>query len=277
MFERITNGWELAKASYRCLMLDKEMLLFPLISGLACLLVLGSFALPLADSGYLQAIEEEGAPSDPLPYVLLFLFYFANYFIIIFFNSALITCAIIRFKGGDPTLADGFRVAFSRLPQIFGWALVSATVGLILRAIESRSNRAGEIVSGLLGMAWSATSYFVVPVLVVEKVGPVDAFKRSLSILRKTWGEALVANFGIGLFVFLFTLAALIPAFLGMLAGGALAAVGIVVTVVLVIVVALISSALNGIALGALYLYAVEGKAPPQFDGSRLESAFGRR
>jgi hypothetical protein len=105
---------------------------------------------------------------------------------------------IIRFKGGDPTLVDGFRAAAARLPQIAGWALVAATVWLWLRVIESRSERVGEIVAGLLGMTWSAVPYFVVPVIVIERTGPVDAFRRPVSILRRTWGEALSANFGVG-------------------------------------------------------------------------------
>jgi len=279
MFERISNGWELAKSSYRCLMLDKEMLVFPLLSGVACLVVLASFAVPLMDSDYARAIQEDNqAPDDPLAYVILFLFYFCNYFVIVFFNSGLIACAIIRFNGGDPTVADGFRAAAARLPQIFAWALVSATVGVILKAIESRSSRAGRIAAGLLGMAWGAGTYFVVPVLVVEKVGPLAAVKRSLSILRRTWGEALVSNFGIGLFVFLMVLACFIPAALGVLAGtGGTTVAGIALTVVLLILVSLVSSALNGIVLGALYFYAAENRVPTQFDAGFFRDAFVQR
>jgi hypothetical protein len=276
MFERISNGWELAKSSYRCLMLDKEMLVFPLLSGLACLAVLASFGLPLMGSDYVRTIQEDGqAPDDPLAYVILFLFYFCNYFVIVFFNAGLIACAIIRFNGGDPTVGDGFRAAAARLPQIFAWALVSATVGVILKAIESRSSRAGRMAAGLLGMAWGAGTYFVVPVLVVEKVGPLTAVKRSLSILRRTWGEALVSNFGIGLFVFLMVLVCLIPAVVGLLAGSVFTVVvGIGITVVLLILVSLVSSALNGIVLGALYLYAAEDRVPPQFDVGFFRHAF---
>jgi hypothetical protein len=279
MFERISNGWELAKSSYRCLMLDKELLVFPLLSGLACLVVLASFALPLMNSDYVQTVEEDGqAPSDPLAYAILFLFYFCNYFVIVFFNAGLVACAIIRFNGGDPTVGDGFRAAAARLPQIFAWALVSATVGVILKVIESGRSRIGRIAAGLLGMAWGAGTYFVVPVLVVEKVGPVQAVKRSLSILRHTWGEALVSNFGIGLFVFLMILACLVPAVLGVLVGSTYAVItGIVITVLLVILVSLVSSALNGIVLGALYLYASEDRVPPQFDTTSFRGAFVQR
>lgn len=281
MFDRIANGWELAKQSFNVLRLDKELLVFPLVSGISCLLVLASFALPLWNSPYAQTIlDDHQAPQDPIAWVILFAFYVVNYFVIVYFNSALVACAIIRFKGGDPTVADGFRAATSRLPQILAWALVSATVGIILRAIESRSEKVGQIVSGLLGAAFSIAAYFVVPVLVVEKAGPFEALQRSLSVLKRTWGEALSANFGIGFIVFLLSLAGIIP----LLVGAAFCASGQLVLGIILLAaggaalmfLALVSSALDSIILAALYLYAAEGSVPRYFDKSLLESAFGR-
>lgn len=281
-FDRLANGWELAKESWHVLKLDKELLVFPLISGIACLIVLASFAFPLWSTGYAGVIFDDGEiPNDPVAYAVLFAFYTVNYFVIVFFNSALVACAIIRFRGGDPTLADGFRASFSRLPQILMWALVSATVGVILRVIESRAEKAGQLIAGLLGAGWSIATFFVVPVLVIEKVGPIDAVKRSFSVLRKTWGEALGANFGIGFIVFLASLVGIIPLVLGgyLLAsgqpvpGGALIAVGVLA----LIVVSLISSALNSIMLAALYLYAADGQIPTHFDNSLLRNAFSPR
>jgi Family of unknown function (DUF6159) len=130
MFERLSNGWHLAKESWHVLKMDKELLVFPFVSGISCMFVLASFALPLWNSQYASVIFDEGKiPNDPIAYLILFAFYAVNYFVIVFFNSALVACAIIRFRGGDPTLGDGFRASFNRLPQIAMWALASATVG----------------------------------------------------------------------------------------------------------------------------------------------------
>lgn len=282
MFSRIANGWELTKQSYRVLMLDKELLLFPLMSGFSCLLVLGSFAAPLWNSKYINVImNDQQVPQDPVAYIILFAFYFVNYFVIIFFNSALMACAIIRLKGGDPTVADGFRAAMNRLPQIAGWALVSATVGFILKMIESRSEKMGQFVSGLLGMAWSITTYFVIPVLVVEKKNPFEAMKRSVGILRETWGESLVANFGIGMIVFLL----MIPLILLIVSGGFVIASGNVVLggifmaigFILILVVSLVSSAIHSILIAVLYLFAAEEEVPQQFDQALITHAFAHK
>lgn len=282
MFERISNGWALAKASWQVLKLDRELLVFPLLSGIACLIVMASFAVPLIAGNHFESIGQsagdEWTGKDLAMLAVAFAFYFINYFIIIFFNSALVACAIIRFRGGDPTLADGFRAAGERLPQILAWAAVSATVGIILKAIESRSRRAGQFMSGLLGMAWSATTYFVIPVIVIERAGPFEAISRSLSILRRHWGESLAANFGIGLIVMAAMLVAAVPAVLGVLTGQPLwIAAGIVISVTAFILVALVSSALSAIVVGALYEYATREEPPAAFDAPTLERAFVRR
>ena len=292
MFERIANGWALVRQSWEVLKLDKELLAFPLLSGIACLLVMASFAVPIWATGFAEPFIQEGATGEGggegvgqaeqiLGYVILFAFYFVNYFVIIFFNTALIACAIIRFKGGDPNLTDGFSAAFSRLPQIAGWALVAATVGLILKIIESRSERFGEFIASLLGMAWSAMTYFVVPVIVVERTGPIAAGKRSVEILRRTWGEALTANFGVGFIVFLASLMGIVPLILGGVAIAAghtvLGITALVIGVAALLIDSLVSAAMNSIIIGALYLYAAEGTVPQQFDDQMFRTAFARK
>ena len=286
MFQRLSAGWQLAKQSLNVLRLDKELLMFPILSGLACLVVTASFAAPLIFSGMLENVaNQEGnnpaAPANLLLYGLMFLFYFATYFIIIFFNSALVACAIIRLKGGDPVLRDGVGAAMARLPQIIAWAFVSATVGLILKIIESRSEKVGRFLNSLLGMAWSVTTFFVIPVLVVEKAGPIEAIKRSVSIMKNTWGESLAANFGIGTITFLGMLVGLVPIGFGVAAlSGQMVVLGIILIVlgaIIVLAVSLISSAMGSIMLAALYIYAEEGTVPGGFDENLIQAAFASR
>lgn len=285
MFQRLSNGWELTKQSWGVLRGDVKLLLFPLLSGVACLLVLATFAIPLVSTGYVsQLMEAEADEGESLRqvfgYVLLFAFYFVNYFVIVFFNSALVACAIIRFKGGTPTLSDGLSAAVVCLPQIVGWAALAATVGVVLKVIESRSERVGQVITSLIGLAWSLATYFVVPVIVVERSNPLAAMKRSSAVLKRTWGESMVTNFGVGLFTFLASLVMLLPIGLGVAALASeqllLGAVGIVVGLAGLLLVSLVSSALKSITVAALYLYAAEGNVPGQYDERLFREAFGR-
>src|SRR5947209_5448722 len=187
MFDRMSNSFALAKSSWHVLLTNKKLLIFPFLSGLCCLLVMASFIVPVviaANNGAFNNVQNNGGQPPIWVYPVSFAFYFCNYFVIIFFNAALVSCALMRFNGEEATLGDGLRAAGSRLPQILAWALVSATVGLILKLIESANERVGQFVSAILGTAWTVITYFVVPVLVVEQVGPFAAIGRSLSILR---------------------------------------------------------------------------------------------
>jgi hypothetical protein len=277
------------RASWEVLKQDKELLLFPLLSALGCVLVLASFAAPILALTDWQAAGESMAAgtvdsmsgsdgtlsSEQALHMLgLFLFYCCNYFVIIFFNAGLIACAEIRMEGGDPTVADGLRAAWARLPAILGWAVVAATVGLVLRMIEERSNFVGKIVAGLLGVAWSLTSFLVVPILVIENEGPLSALKRSASMLKKTWGEQLIGNFSFGLIFLLFALPGILFLFLGIAANSATL---IVVAVVYFTGISLAQSALQGIFQAALYLYMRDGKAPDGFEASALQASIGNR
>lgn len=283
MFARVSTGWELMKQSFSVLRADKELVLFPLMSGMACLVVLASFALPLSMTpSFHQFFDEHQAPQNPLVWAILFLFYAINYFVIVFFNSALVSCAIKRMAGGDPTVRYGLQQALARLPQIAAWALVSATVGIVLKAIESKSDTVGKLVAGLVGAGWAIATYFVVPVLVVERVGPWEALKRSTSLVRRTWGEALAGNLGVGLVIFLGMLPGIALLMLGIVLGAAagqpiLAAIGVALGVIWIMGVSLVSSAVQSILLTALYLYASEGKSPPQFDANLLQNAFAKK
>jgi len=275
MFGKISHTWSLMGASWRVLKKDKEIMVFPLISGICCLLVIASFAFPMISTGSWH-MPEKGATVEQqvVYYAVLFAFYLCNYFVIVFFNSAIIACATIRLRGGDPTIRDGFKMAISRLPLIFGWAVVSATVGLILRIIEDKSENIGRFVAGLLGMAWSVVSFLVIPVLVIEKLGPIAALKESTSLLKRTWGEQVIGNFNFGFIFFLINIPAIMIIVVGVLSQNvAVMAICITVGVISLLVVALIQSSLQAIFQAALYLYAKNGNVPEGFDTELLDEA----
>ena len=276
---KITRTWSLMSACWQVLKQDKELLVFPLISGVCCLLLLASFAAPLYLTNHWQPPARDAAAAQQAAYYgTLFLFYVCNYFVVVFFNAAIVACATLRLGGGNPTLGDGFRAAAARLPVIAGWAVVSATVGLILRIIEDRSDKIGRFVAGLLGAAWTVVSFLVVPVLVIENKNPFSALKESAGLLKKTWGQQLVGNFSFGIIFFLLAIPAIAVMVLGFFTGSiAGIAVCIVLGVVYLIVLALVQSALQAIFQAALFLYARDGQVPPGFDSDLLGNAMASR
>lgn len=291
MFERMSRGWELTKQSWAVLRTDKQLIVFPALSSLACLIVAISFIAPallIVDFSHITHSTPGGTTtqstqvqpsSNVLYYVWLFGFYFVNYFVIAFFNSALVACAWNRFSGEDTSVQAGLRVAVQRLPQILGWTAVNATVGVVLRMISEKSGIVGKLVIGLIGVVWSIASYFVVPILVVEGVGPIEAVKRSTATIRKTWGESLTAHVTIGAISMVIFLLSLIPAAAGVAISVATqtwgpAVIGIGVMLVCLIGAGLITSALQMIVVAATYRYASTGMVPEHFDGDLLKQAF---
>jgi hypothetical protein len=280
MFDSLSRSWDLVKASASVLKQDKELLLFPLISLAALMVVVASFALPVIGLGALDGLSqgEDKRVSAGL-YVVAFLFYFSQYFVIFFFNAALVGAAMMRLDGGDPTFSDGMRIATSKLGVIAGYAFIAATVGMILRAIQERVGFIGRIVVGLLGVGWTIATYLVVPVLVARDVGPIDAVKESAALLKKTWGENVIGQAGLGIaFGFIFFGVILCGIFLIVVAGLAHSAfliiVAVVMTVLAVLITALVQSALAGIYAAALYRYATTGEGSQGFDSNAMKLAF---
>jgi len=280
MIARLSNSWELAKASFAVLRSDKELILFPLASGIATILVMIVFAIPMAVAGVFDRLANSNGPGV-FGYVMGFLFYLVMYFVVIFANSALVGAALIRLRGGDPTLSDGIQIAMDHIGQIFGYALISATVGILLRALRERGGLAGQVVAWLGNIAWNLATYLVVPVLVVENIGPVDAIKRSVALLKKTWGEQIIGNFSIGLVFGLLAVAAFVviglPILLIAIATGSVILVVLAVGVVILLLagISLVGSALNGIYVAALYRYATENVVDDRyFTPELIQGAF---
>jgi hypothetical protein len=280
MFGRIGYTWEVMQASWHVLKQEKMLLIFPVLSGLACLLVSASFAVPifLTDAFRPPDPEDASVAEQVAYYGVAFLFYFCNYFVITFFNSATVGAAVMRLSGHDPDFNDALQSATKRLPQILAWSVVAATVGMILRMIEDRSEKIGQIVVAVLGTAWNVTTFLVVPVLVVEGKNPIEAFQRSAGLLRKTWGQQLAGNFGFGIIFFLLAL----PAILAIVAAFALGPpeIGIAVLVLAIlylIVLGVVQAALQSIFQAAVYVYAAHGQEPEAFGHGTLAHAMSSR
>jgi Family of unknown function (DUF6159) len=276
MFARFSRSWALIKASGQVLKQDKELMVFPLCSAIASIILVASFIAPLVMTESWRQFEDDGSN---LPWALMFVFYLVQYFIVFFFNAALVGAALIRLDGGDPTVADGFRIARGKVSAILGYAAIAATIGLILRIIEERAGFIGRWIAGLFGIAFTVATFLAVPLLVSRDIGPIEAVKESAALLKRSWGENIIGNAGIGI---VFTLLYLCVGTLGLLwifvvanTGNAPIIVGSIGAIVLaVIALGLVHSALQGVYAAALYRYIADGEKSQTFSDELLKGAF---
>lgn len=278
MFVRFERSWNLCRECFALIRADQTLLLFPLMSVIAMVLIVATFAIPLVP--LLPMLQGDPAHAVPgLAYVALFLFYWLQFSVVFFFNTAVVAVALRRFDGQPAGVGDGLRRAWSLWPTILGYALIAATVGTILRVIAERVGFLGRIAMGLVGFAWTVATALVVPVLAAENVGPVDAVKRSTELIRRTWGEDIIGNAGIGL---VFGLAMVLTVLVGgglvvaafATGSGALGVLAIVVTAVATALLALTQGTLHGIYAAALYRYANHDTATGPLDPAMLRDAF---
>lgn len=241
-----SQTFDAVQKSWKILMADKELLVFPAVSGILCLIVSASFYFPVAASG--ETIEQLYTTNTAGFVVLAFLFYFVNYFLITFFNCSVIACAEIRMAGGDPTLADGFRASFAVTSYIAMWAIIEATVGVILRMMKSKGRR--NLVSGSLGTMWTMASFFVPPRMVIDRTDPFTALKSAWSDIKGNWGHQMIGGVSFGLLGFL----AAIPALLIMFSSASRSLAGIVIAAAWILAVSLVITTLKSIFQASLYL-----------------------
>ncbi|TAL59470.1 MAG: hypothetical protein EPN84_11115, partial [Legionella sp.] len=211
MFKRFATSWAMTKASWTVLMENKKLFIFPVLSMLGILLIFFSFLIPLIFSDLFSAMISGDTSSLIIGGLMLFSFYLISYVIVFYCNSALVGIVLMRINGATPTLHDGLQIANKHLKVIIAYSLIASTVGVILQWLSERGT-IGDIVAGLFGAAWSLGTFLVIPVLVSENIGPIDALKRSVHLLKKTWGETLIGSTGIGL---VFGVLMMIPIFIG--------------------------------------------------------------
>jgi Family of unknown function (DUF6159) len=279
---RFSRSWELVEESFAILWADKQLMLFPVLSGVSCVIV----TLLLGVSGlaiFSPALRAAGVTpqnfqhfsSSPEFGAAIFLLYLANYFVIVFFNVALVGVANSRLTGGSWTFDQGLQLAWQRKWVILQWAFVAATVGMALRILSERSGIIGRMVIGIIGIAWNLANYFVVPVLAFEELSPGAALYRSSELFRETWGEKVAGGFSLGM-VFLVLL---IPGFVLWFAAvrlygpGAVLAGGVLMGAYFLLL-SVMSSAVQGIFNAALYRYACDQTVPGGFSSGLIRNAW---
>jgi hypothetical protein len=294
MMGRLSQGWAMAKASFAVLRRYPRLAIFPIISGAILILIGGGLILSLAPEVGLfhrafDPVWDRLGSSDAGQikfYVAAFAVIYMLTAVAVFCNVALIFCALRCHMGQEPSVSDGFTAAVGRLPQILGWALVATTVGVLLNIVEGflrdKLGLLGSFLGKALEFGWTIVTYFVLPVLVTEGLGPIAAVRRSSAILKAKWGESVAGEARFGILGALFGMVAFAIFFLGLAAtlsygatglaglGPLLMAAGVVFFLATIVVL----QALSTIFLSGVYLYATTGQVPPSLDPALVQTAF---
>ena len=272
--ERIRNGWRLAKASWRVLSQDRELIAIPIIAGIISLVVFAVVAAP----GIALIGDGDDDAVGWATWVILAIAGLLATWVSVIGQAAVVSGAAQRMDGADPSLGTAFAGARSHTGRLLEWAVLATVVAIVLDALRDRLGFLGNILASLGNMAFNVLSFLALPVIVFEKVGAIDAFKRSAQLLRGTWGEQLTFTFGIGVIGFLATLPG-IAILVGSVATGiaALQVVGVTVGIVWIVAVLAVTSALSAVFKTALYRYSVQQPVDDAFDTADLSGAFRTR
>ena len=274
-FDRLSNGWKIAMNSFKVLKENKQLIIFPILSGFSILLLMASFfTAALASAGWdidNLGVEQQGTP---IYYLIVFAFYIINYFIVVFFNMALIHCTRLYFRGEEVTIRKGMMFSFSRIRSIFAWAFFAATIGLLLRTIQENVGTLGKIITGIIGIVWSVATFFVVPIIAYENAGPIEAFKKSSAMMKEKWGESLGANFSFALIQFLAVIIVGLPLFF--LGAAFNPIVGMALAIVGVFTVISIISAAQTIFVSAVY-HNINGDPVKHFNQQMVDQLFDKK
>lgn len=280
IFATIGNTWRITKISWRVLQLDRELIFFPIMG------TLGAIVVGLVAAGVFGAVgtfDRLGSAGDAefnvVDLIITLVAYFGGLYMIIFFNAGLVAAARERLEGGDPNVMSGIRAVAPMWLAILGWTLITGTVGLILRALQAAAENqdspvariVGTILISIIGAVWAYITFFVIPVLVVERIGPFSAIRRSAGMLRRSWGEQVTAQFS---FFFIYLIAIIIVA-IPVVILAMIAPIAAIITAVILGGVALASvAAMEGIFKAALYEWVSEGKGSEWFDRALLSNAY---
>jgi len=184
-------------------------------------------------------------------------------------------CTRLYFQGEKVSFKEGINFSMKRLPVIFSWAVLSATVGIIIKAIQENSGSLGNIISGLIGVVWSIATFFVVPILAYENLGPIDALKRSASIMKNKWGESIGASFSFGILSLVGIIIIALP--VGFIIGLINPIAGIAAGFLIVVLIQSIVSSAEMVFIASVYHQVVDEIELDDFDSDVLDDLFVKK
>ncbi len=281
--DKFQRSWDITKLTFKILKNDKVMLLFPLLSSLFSILFIVALIVPFVILSTFGVTQQNGVASI----IALFVLYFGLAFLATFFNVCVVYYTKKVFRNEEVTFKSTISFAFSNLKLIIYWAIVSATVSVLIRILENITRRMGgigQMISRILlasvAMGWAIATVFVIPSIVYNKKTPFDAIKESVETLRKTWGESIIRYAGLNIIQFIVTLIGVVIlggiTILSFILNLYVGIVMLIITIIFVVVNVLVFQVANDIFNTALFEYAQNGIVPSGYNQKALSDAFAQ-
>jgi hypothetical protein len=261
--------------SWRVLRSERDLWVFPLLGFASMLLVLVPVLLLalLGGWGWVAAFAGLGPALAPLAVLVLLPLFYPFAVLASLFNAALCFAAYERMEGRAGTKREAWRRAVSQLGPIARFNALAMLVSGLLSVVGQLLDKLrivpylGQAVQALGAFAWAAASYFVIPILVVERErSALDALRSSVGLARGQWGKATAGIVTVALAVLVPLLAAMlllvVPMMLLPFAGRAFLAAFTVLMgafVLAVFAVSVLSGTMGQVYQVALYRYARSG------------------
>ena len=182
--------------AFNALKKDTRVLLVPLIAMLVNIVFFVGFIISWIL--LIPAMNIYNA-TNTVDFVLGAVLYLAFACTQVFSQAILMSAANDIFEGKPADLSAAVRKAFSRFGSLFLFAVLEATVGLILRAIAERlQGIGGALLRFIGGLAWSIASYFAIPGILFDGLSPFKSIGESGRLIKAKWGTAMRVNVAAG-------------------------------------------------------------------------------
>jgi len=276
--ERISRGWKITRLGVAVVRADPELMVYTFLSALFSLVAIGaaissSVGLDVITSDPECVGEDCGSEFVIAHMAIWFVFYMLVSIITVFWNAAIIASAHERLSSGtNPSFFYGIGQAIKCLPQILVWGVIAGTVGLFIQALESLAHSEDSpaplrIVAGLasfiIGIAWWIVTFFVIPMIVLERAGVLDGMSRSTELFKRTWGEDVTSHIGTGLFMVFGILLVFCVSVPLMMLGEVGSILGMLILAIGILFMVLFFSTVDAVNRASLFYYAKTGQAPP--------------
>lgn len=183
IFGNAKLGIQISNQVIRVLLKDKGLFVYPVVMALLSFVLLILFFVPFILLGGL-------AFGFVSLFAMLIIYYFVTTFMATYFIFALYIAFTSFVQGKKIGMVDALGQASKYFPLIFSWTIFYTIVITVVRMIESRvQGFAGAILQAVIGIGLFLGTTFALPVIFEEKVGPIDAVKKSAMFIINNIGK----------------------------------------------------------------------------------------